>query len=311
MPTAVYTHPICQKHEMGYRHPESPARLKAISEALDADDFALLDRRDAPRGGIKDIEYVHAPFYVENIFESVPASGYVRLDPDTAMNPFSGEAALRAVGAVCAAVDAVVTGQARNAFCAIRPPGHHAESTRAMGFCLFNNIAIAAEHARHVHGLQRVAVADFDVHHGNGTQNHFFRYRDLFYASSHQWPLFPGTGLESETGVFNNICNARLPPGAGSEEFRAAWAGRMLPALDRFAPDLLLISAGFDAHFRDPLAQLRLQTEDFGWVTCELVEIAEKYCDGRIVSTLEGGYDLEALAASAALFVKTLLSTCT
>ena len=308
MATLLYTHPFCQAHEMGSQHPDRPARLQTILDALKADEFAALRRRDAPKASIKDIQYVHAPFYVESIFEKVPESGYVHLDPDTAMNPASGEAALRSVGAICAAVDAVLNGEIRNAFCAIRPPGHHAESARAMGFCLFNNIAIAAEHARHAHGVRRVAVADFDVHHGNGTQSHFFRYRDLFYASSHQWPLFPGTGLESETGVFNNICNARLSPGAGSEQFRAAWVERILPALNNFAPDLLLISAGFDAHFRDPLAQLRLQTEDFGWVTRELLEVAEKHCDGRVVSTLEGGYDLEALAASAALHIKTLMS---
>lgn len=306
--TVVYTHPVCRDHEMGADHPESPGRLTAILRALEGGHFDLLDRREAPRAPIADLVRVHAPFYVEAILENVPEEGYVRLDPDTAMNPASGEAALRAAGGICAAVDAVVTGQARNAFCAVRPPGHHAEAERAMGFCLFNNIAIAAEYARHVHGIERVAVADFDVHHGNGTQSHFYRYRHLFYASSHQWPLFPGTGRENETGVFGNICNVCLSPGAGSEQFREAWSKRILPALDRFAPDLLLISAGFDAHFRDPLAQLRLQTEDFGWVTGEILEIADKRCHGRVVSTLEGGYDLHALAGSAALHVETLMA---
>jgi acetoin utilization deacetylase AcuC-like enzyme len=294
---------------MGSWHPECPERLVAITKALDNEAFALLERREAPKGMVEQIERVHAPFYVEGIFDSVPASGYVHLDSDTAMNSASGEAALRAVGGICAAVDTVVKGEARNAFCAVRPPGHHAESSAAMGFCLFNNVAIAAEHARAVHGLERVAVVDFDGHHGNGTQNHFFRYRDLFYASSHQWPAYPGTGLEHETGVFNNICNVQLRPAAGSEEFRQGYVERILPALGNFAPDIILVSAGFDAHARDPLLQLRLQTEDFAWITRELLEIAEKYCKGRVVSTLEGGYDLEALAASAGVHVKALMGS--
>ncbi len=309
MPTAFYSHPLCLEHEMGSWHPECPDRLRAIMKALEVEDFAYLQRIDAPKGTLRDIERVHAPFYVESIMENAPKSGHVHLDPDTAMNSGSWEAALRSVGAICAAVDAVVEGRARNAFCAVRPPGHHAESAQAMGFCFFNNVAIAAEHARHVHGLERVAVIDFDVHHGNGTQNHFFRYRDLFYASSHQWPCYPGTGMEHETGVYNNICNVQLRPGSGSEEFRAGYAERILPLLDNFAPDLLLISAGFDAHVRDPLAQLRVQTEDFAWVTRELLAIAEKRCGGRVVSTLEGGYDLSALASSVAVHVKALMGS--
>ena len=223
------------------------------------------------------------------------------------MNAASGEAALRAVGGICAAVDAVANGQARNAFCAVRPPGHHAESSAAMGFCFFNNAAIAAEHARAAHGMERVAIVDFDVHHGNGSQNHVYRYRDLFYASSHQWPCYPGTGMEHESGVFNNIVNVPLKPGTGSEEFRRAYAERILPNLRNFHPDILLISAGFDAHVRDPLAQIRLQTADFAWVTRELLEVAEKCCRGRVVSTLEGGYDLQALAESAAAHVRALM----
>ncbi len=309
MPTALYTHPVCLEHEMGAWHPEAPARLQAILKALEDEQFAYLQRREAPEGSLKDIERVHQTYYVEAIFENVPKSGHVHLDPDTAMNPASGEAALRAVGGICAAVDAVVAGEIRNAFCAVRPPGHHAESSQAMGFCLFNNVAIAAERARHKHGLERIAIVDFDVHHGNGTQNHCFRYRDLFYASSHQWPCYPGTGMEHETGVYNNIVNVQLRPGAGSEEFRAGYRDRILPALDAFAPDMLLISAGFDAHVRDPLAQLRLQTEDFAWVTRELLEIADKRCGGRVVSTLEGGYDLQALAASVAVHVKALMGS--
>lgn len=307
MPTALYTHPICTQHDMGSWHPESPERLRAIMKALESEDFVYLQRCEAPAATLREIERVHAPFYVEAIFENIPKSGHVHLDPDTAMNSASGDAALRAVGGICAAVDAVVNGEARNAFCAVRPPGHHAEAAQAMGFCLFNNVAVAAEHARHVHGLERIAVIDFDVHHGNGTQNYFFRYRDLFYASSHQWPCYPGTGMEHETGVYNNICNVPLRPGAGSEEFRAAYAERILPALDRFAPDLVLVSAGFDAHVRDPLAQLRVQTEDYAWVTRELLAIAEKRCSGRLVSTLEGGYDIEALSASVAAHVRALM----
>ncbi len=307
MITRLYTHGICEKHEMGDWHPESPARLQAILRTLGSSEFAELDRREAPLGTFKQIERVHAPYYVESLFENVPAHGHVHLDPDTAINPSSGDAALRAVGALCEAVDAVVTGEANNAFCAVRPPGHHAESSAAMGFCLFNNIAIGAEHARHAHGLERVAMVDFDVHHGNGTQNHVFRYRDLFYASSHQWPCYPGTGMEHETGVFNNICNVTLPPGSGSDEFRQGYLERILPALRTFRPELILVSAGFDAHVRDPLAQLRVETEDFAWITRQLMDVADDLCQGRIVSTLEGGYDLQALAASAGVHVRVLM----
>ena len=309
MPTALYTHPICQQHEMGSWHPESPARLAAILEALEHEDFHYLQRREAPLGTAAQIETVHATFYVESIFEKVPSSGYVHLDPDTSINAHSGEAALRAVGALCDAVDAVMNGEVRNAFCAVRPPGHHAESSQAMGFCLFNNVAIASEHARRKHGVERVAIVDFDVHHGNGTQNYVFRYRDLFYASSHQWPCYPGTGMESDTGVYENICNVQLRPGSASEEFRAAYTDRILPALDAFAPDFLLISAGFDAHVRDPLAQLRIETPDYTWVTRELLAVAERQCSGRVVSTLEGGYDLQALAQGVGVHVKAMMGS--
>jgi acetoin utilization deacetylase AcuC-like enzyme len=307
MPTLLYTHTVCQEHEMGEWHPEAPARLKAVLSALETEEFTFLHREEAPRGTLRQIERVHAPFYVEAIFENVPNRGHVHLDPDTAMNHASGEAALRAVGAICSAVDAVANGQARNAFCAVRPPGHHAESSAAMGFCLFNNAAVAAEHARHAHGMERVAIVDFDVHHGNGSQNHVFRFRDLFYASSHQWPCYPGTGMEHETGVFNNIVNVPLRPGSGSDEFRAAYLERILPALRNFHPELIVISAGFDAHYRDPLAQLRLETEDFAWVTRQLLDVADRCCGGRVVSTLEGGYDLQALGASAAAHVRALM----
>jgi len=306
MTTLLFSHPICLEHENFPGHPEQPERLRAIDGALEDPAFFLLDRREAPEGSIKDIKRVHAPYHVEAIFESVPKEGYVALDPDTGLSPASGQAALRAVGAACAAVDAVVGGEARNAFCAIRPPGHHAEATQAMGFCLFNNAAVAARHARVECGLDRVAVVDFDVHHGNGTQSAFEGDPTLFYASSHQWPAYPGTGMEHETGV-GNIVNVPLAPGSGSEPFREGYTGRILPRLREFTPDLLIISAGFDAHARDPLAQLRLQTEDFAWVTRELLAVADACCRGRVVSVLEGGYDLPALGASVAVHIRELM----
>jgi acetoin utilization deacetylase AcuC-like enzyme len=305
--TFLYTHSACFDHDPGRFHPESPARLKAVLSALEDEAFALLHRETAPRAEIAQITRVHGADYVHKVLDSVPDSGRVHLDPDTAMSPGSGEAALRAAGALCAAVDAVATGGASNAFCAVRPPGHHAERGRAMGFCLFNNVAIGAEQARKVHGLKRVAVMDFDVHHGNGTQHQFEDDPDLFYASTHQWPHYPGTGAASETGV-GNILNVPLPPMAGSAEFRQAMSNKVLPAIDAFAPDFLLISAGFDAHEADPLAALRLRTADYGWATAELARLAQRRCDGRLVSTLEGGYDLGALAASAAAHVQALMT---
>jgi acetoin utilization deacetylase AcuC-like enzyme len=238
---------------------------------------------------------------------SVPKAGLVAVDADTILSPGSGEAALRAAGAVVTAVDDVAKERVANAFCAIRPPGHHAEASTAMGFCLFNNVAIGAYHARDVHGFERVAVMDFDVHHGNGTQAIFEHDPKLFYASTHQMPLYPGTGSIQETGV-GNICNAPLPPYAGSDEFRAAMSDRVLPAMDAFRPDLVIISAGFDAHKADPLANLQLVEADYAWATDELVGIAKRHCGGRVVSALEGGYDLHALAASAAAHVKQLVA---
>src|SRR6202035_5184369 len=232
---------------------------------------------------------------------------HVGIDADTILSPASGAAALRAAGAVVAAVDAVVSKEADNAFCAVRPPGHHAEPQRAMGFCLFNNAAIGALRAREVHGLARVAVVDFDVHHGNGTQAAFEADRSLFYASTHQYPLYPGTGSASETGV-GNIVNVPLRPMSGSSQFRAAMTERILPALDAFRPELVLISAGFDAHRSDPLAQLLFDEEDYTWITEKLIEIADRRAGGRLVSTLEGGYDLPALGASAAAHIRVLMS---
>jgi acetoin utilization deacetylase AcuC-like enzyme len=276
-------------------------------EALDAPEFARLDRREAPEAALDDIARVHPRGFVEQILAAVPASGHVGIDADTVLSPESGRAALRAAGAVVAAVDAVVAGEADNAFCAVRPPGHHAEPLRAMGFCLFNNVAIGALRAREVHGLARVAVIDFDVHHGNGTQACFYEDASLFYASTHQFPLYPGTGAARETGV-GNIVNVPLPPLAGSRQFRLGVSREILPALDAFRPEMVLISAGFDAHRSDPLAQLLLDESDYTWVTEQLLEIAREHAGGRVVATLEGGYDLAALGASAAAHVRVLMS---
>jgi len=307
MTTLLLTHPACLEHDTGFGHPERADRLRAIADALAASEFKGLKREEAPRADLAVIELVHPKAYVEMVQAEIPKQHHNWLDADTVVSPGSWEAALRATGAVLHAVDQVAGGHANNAFCAIRPPGHHAEPSRAMGFCLFNSVAVAALHARAVHGAERVAVVDFDVHHGNGTQSAFWTDKDLFYGSTHQMPLFPGTGALNETGV-GNICNAPLAPGDGSEDFRAAYQDRILPALDKFAPDFLLVSAGFDAHLRDPLAQLRLLEPDFAWVTEKLMELAAKHTGGKLVSTLEGGYDLDALAASTAAHVKTLMS---
>jgi acetoin utilization deacetylase AcuC-like enzyme len=307
MTTLLYTHQACLDHDPGSYHPESPARLRAVLEALAAPEFARLERREAPEAAIEDLARVHPQPFVERLLAAVPQSGHIALDADTVLSPASGRAALRAAGAVTAAVDAIVAGEADNAFCAVRPPGHHAEPFRAMGFCLFNNIAVGALRAREVHGLARVAAIDFDVHHGNGTQARFADDPTLFYASTHQSPLYPGTGAASETGV-GNIVNAPLPPLAGSRQFRMAMSQKILPALDAFRPEMVLISAGFDAHRDDPLAQLLLEEADYTWATEQLVDIARRHAAGRVVATLEGGYDLPALAASAAAHVRVLMS---
>jgi acetoin utilization deacetylase AcuC-like enzyme len=293
---------------MGAHHPEQPDRLRAVADALAGDDFKTLKREEAPLADLATIELLHPVSYVDAIRAAQPKRGHVWLDPDTAMNPDSWNAALRAAGAAIYAVDQVMTGKVDNAFCAVRPPGHHAEPTRPMGFCLFNSVAIAGMHARAKHGAERVAVVDFDVHHGNGTQAAFWSDKNLFYASTHQMPLFPGTGASSETGV-GNIWNAPLRAGDGRDQFVEAFRGRILPALRNFAPDLLLISAGFDAHRDDPLAQIELTEPDFVWVTAELLELAEKHAGGKVVSALEGGYDLDALARSAAAHVGVLMQS--
>jgi acetoin utilization deacetylase AcuC-like enzyme len=307
MTTLLYTHPACLEHDPGRHHPESAARLRAVFDTLADPEFARLERREAPEATLEDLLRVHPRAHVERLLRAVPRSGHVGIDADTILSPASGAAALRAAGAVIAATDAVAAREADNAFCAVRPPGHHAEPERAMGFCLFNNIAIGALRARAVHNLNRIAVVDFDVHHGNGTQAAFEADSGLFYASTHQSPLYPGTGSASETGV-GNIVNAPLRPMAGSSQFRAAISERVLPALDAFRPEFVLVSAGFDAHRSDPLAQLQLDGEDYAWVTERLVEIADRHAGGRLVSTLEGGYDLPALGASVAAHIRVLMS---
>jgi acetoin utilization deacetylase AcuC-like enzyme len=305
--TLLVTHPACIEHDPGSFHPERPDRLRAVLQGLSDSAFKPLERIAAPRAEEKSLLLCHPASHVEDVMAAIPAQGREHLDGDTAVSPGSGEAALRAAGAVVAAVDAVCTGKARNAFCAVRPPGHHAEADQAMGFCLFNNVAVGALHARKIHGLSRVAVIDFDVHHGNGTQHMFERDPSLFYASTHQWPLYPGTGSERERGV-GYIVNAPLNAHSGGLEFRDAFNRKILPALDKFAPELVIISAGFDAHEDDPLASLRLHEDDYEWVTAALAEVASTHAKGRLVSALEGGYDLNALAASAAAHVKALMA---
>ena len=306
MSTLLVTHSDCIHHQTGEGHPESPARLAAVIEALDAAEFAGLARAQAPLADEKSLARVHGESFVKHLLNSVPQSGRRALDPDTIVSPGSGTAALRAAGAMMAAVDAVATAKVRNAFCAVRPPGHHAEPDRAMGFCLFNSIAVAARHAQAVHNLRRVAIVDFDVHHGNGTQAVAETDASLFFASSHQYPLYPGTGAGHEIGL-GNVVNVPLAAGSSGAAFRKAWKTKIFPALDGFAPDLLLVSAGFDAHRADPLAGLELEEDDFAWVTERLTEAASRYCGGRLISVLEGGYDLKALAGSAAAHVTALM----
>lgn len=301
----IFTHQACALHEMGPGHPECPARLTAVLSALDTSRFSEVERLQAPAASYHQLLGAHDPSLIKHVFTNAPSTGYYRLDPDTQMNPYSLEASLRAAGAVAAAVDSILLEQTKRAFCAVRPPGHHATRLQAMGFCLFNNIAVGAAHALEA-GLSRIAVLDFDVHHGNGTQNIFARDPRLLFASSHQSPLYPGSGNESEHGI-GNIHNAVLVPGAGSAEFRQAWRDNLFPHIDAFSPELILISAGFDAHRLDPLAQLSLNSEDFTWITEQIVAIAERHAQGRVLSSLEGGYSLTALrectiAHCAALF---------
>jgi acetoin utilization deacetylase AcuC-like enzyme len=308
MTTRVYTHMDCFAHDPGRMHPEHPARLKAVLSALDDPAFQALERVDAPLAEVDRLELAHPRRYVDRVFSRVPSEGLASLDGDTCLSAGSREAALRAAGGVCAAVDAVVAGDCTNAFCAVRPPGHHAEPEEAMGFCLFSNVAIGALHARQRHRLHSIAVVDFDVHHGNGTQAIFWDDPDLFFFSTHQVPLFPGTGSPGETGVADNIVNVPLSPMDGSEAFRAAFTNTVLRRLTECQPELIFISAGFDAHERDPLASLRLHEDDFEWATQQILRVARNTCGGRVVSALEGGYDLEALELSTAAHVRALMN---
>jgi acetoin utilization deacetylase AcuC-like enzyme len=305
MTTLLITHPDCIAHDPGRGHPEAPARLAAVLDALN--DIKGLRRMEAPLAERSALERVHPTAIVEAVLAAVPSRGHAALDPDTILSPGSGQAALRAAGALTAAVDAVMAGTARNVFCAVRPPGHHAEPDRPMGFCLFNSVAVAARHAQSRHGLARIAMVDFDVHHGNGTQAVAEKDASLFYASSHQYPLYPGTGAREETGL-GNVVNTPLASGSDGRLFRRAFEREILPALDAFAPDLLLVSAGFDAHRADPLAGLELEESDFAWVTARLAECADRHCGGKLVSVLEGGYHLKALGASAAAHVAALMA---
>jgi acetoin utilization deacetylase AcuC-like enzyme len=299
----VFTHPACLGHDPGPDHPESPARLEAVASALRAQ-FPELEWREAPVAKLGDLCRVHERELIDMVLEQ-PVEGHRMLDVDTVMSAGSATAALRAAGAGIAAVDAVMTGQAQTAFCAVRPPGHHATAQTAMGFCLFNNVAVAAAHARDKHGLERVAIVDFDVHHGNGTQAIFERDPTVQYLSTHESGIYPHSGSVYERGV-GNIHNALLPPGSGGFRFRNTWADQMLPMLDAFRPQLLLVSAGFDAHMRDPQADLMLEAEDFGWLTAELRKLANRHAQGRVVSMLEGGYDLQALRESSVAHVDAL-----
>ena len=306
MAVILYSHPASLGHDAGPGHPEAPRRIRAILDAVEAAALPWLLHREPPEASRAQLARVHPEPYPTLILEGAPSSGYRRLDPDTVMSPGSAAAALRAAGAACAAVDAVLAGEAKAAFCALRPPGHHAEPDRAMGFCLFNNIAVGALQARTVHGIGRIAIVDFDVHHGNGTQAAFWDDPLTLYASTHQWPLYPGTGHDSERGAHGNIINRTLPPGTDGPRFRRLVEREVLPAVDAFAPELLMISAGFDAHAADQLAQLELHEEDFAWVTRELVALATRHARGRVVSCLEGGYDPPALARSVLAHLKAL-----
>ncbi|CDI01149.1 Histone deacetylase superfamily protein [Candidatus Competibacter denitrificans Run_A_D11] len=306
MTTLLYTHAACLEHDPGPGHPESSARLSAILAALKAPQFAALQWREAPTATVEQLARIHTPAHIERTLSHIPRNGYQAIDGDTVVSPQSGTAALRAAGAVCAAVDAVLQGEANSAFCAIRPPGHHAEPNQAMGFCLFNNIAIGAAHARAVHGLERVAAIDFDVHHGNGTQAAFEHDPAYLYISTHQAYIYPGTGRRDERGI-NNIVNIPLLANSGTAELQHAWQEDIEPALRRFQPQLILISAGFDAHRLDPLAGLTFTETDYAWLTEQILAIAAEFAQGRVVSALEGGYNLSALAASTAAHVKALM----
>ena len=307
MTTLLVSHSACSAHDMGGGHPERPERMLAIDRALEHEMFQPLLRDNAPSVAIEALTRVHPPEYVAAIEQASPSQGRVKLDADTSMSPGTWDAALRAAGGAVFAVDEVAAKRVDNAFVATRPPGHHAETATPMGFCFFNNAAVAARHAQAKHGYERVAIVDFDVHHGNGTQDIFWDDASVLYASTHQMPLYPGTGARGETGGHDQIVNAPLRAGDGGEAFREAFTQAILPRLDGFRPDLVIVSAGFDAHYRDPLANLNLKEADFAWVTQKLMDLAQRRCGGRLVSLLEGGYDLEGLGRSVAAHVNALM----
>ncbi len=307
MSTLLITHPACLEHLTPLGHPERPDRLRAIERALEAEKFQTLARVQAPIAPIEVIALCHPMDYITAVREAGPKEGLIHLDADTAMSPGTFEAALRAAGGAIHAVDEVLTNKAANAFIATRPPGHHAETARPMGFCLFDNAAIAARYAQRHYGIASAAIVDFDVHHGNGSQEIFWSDKTVMYCSTHQMPLFPGTGAVGETGEHNTVVNAPLRPGDGAEAFRAALESRILPRLAEFKPELIIISAGFDAHMRDPLANINLAEADFVWATQKIMDIADRFAGGRIISLLEGGYDLQALGNSVAAHVATLM----
>jgi len=307
MSTLFITHPACLEHLMPAGHPERPDRLRAIERALEAEKFQTLARSQAPLASLETIALCHPMEYIVEVREAAPREGLIHLDADTAMSPGTFEAALRAAGGAVHAVDEVLTKKAANAFVATRPPGHHAETARPMCFCLFDNAAIAARYAQQHHGIASAAIVDFDVHHGNGSQEIFWSDKTVMYCSTHQMPLFPGTGAVGESGEHNNIVNAPLRPGDGGAAFRAAFESRILPRLAEFKPELVIISAGFDAHMRDPLANINLAETDFVWATQKLMDVADNFAGGRVVSLLEGGYDLQALGNSVAAHVAALM----
>ena len=307
MTTILLTSPIALEHPVPPGHPERPDRIRAVNDALTDPDFDALDRREAMAADAEAVLLAHPRSYLDKVRAMIPEEGLRQIDGDTHVGPRSMEVALTAVGGALAAVDAVMGGEAHNAHVAMRPPGHHAERDTAMGFCVFNTVAIAARHARERHGVERVAIVDFDVHHGNGTQDIFWDDPNVLFASTHQMPLYPGSGARNERGEHGQIVNAPLSPGDGRDHFREAFAARVLPAIHEFRPDLLLVSAGFDAHHRDPLAEIELTEDDFDWATGKLMDAAEKRCGGRLVSLLEGGYDLVGLAKSEAAHVRRMM----
>ena len=307
MATVLISHTDCLKHITPENHPERVERLISIMDSLKNFKDPDLVRLDAPEGSETDILRVHPIEYLDNLKQKSPVDGFVALDPDTFMSAGSLRAAMRGVGGIIKAVDLVMTDQANNVFVVTRPPGHHAEKETSMGFCLFGNVSIAAKYALDHHKLSKVAVVDFDVHHGNGTQDILWNEKRSLFISSHQMPLYPGTGKENEIGIENNILNIPLPPNTMGKDFRYLYENKVFPALEKFSPDLLLVSAGFDAHASDPLANINLAEEDFAWVTGRLCDLADKHCNGRLVSTLEGGYDLDALAKCVTTHLKTLL----